>query len=797
MAEKRKNSNNAKEDIINRVYVLYGIFILLGLIIAVRLVWIQVADKSVEQHIEVMKKNIISSVPLIAHRGAILTRDGEPLAMSSRRYEPILDFAAEGMTKTYKKDPDKVTRELKQLATNLALHFNKADAERYGYTYRTAEQYYELFMQKYTATRDNRSVRIFPRPVVLDEWNMMRREFPIINHSLGRVYKEEKNDIRVRPYEDLALQLIGECRGERATTSYTRIELDTNNVEVEKTYYRDTMLRRTTGLEKIYDSLLAGQNGRYHEQRIAHGFWTRVDDPNDCEPIDGHDIITTIDGDLQRMATERLREELEKECASFGVAMVMEVETGNMLCMVNLSSGPTRGRDYQEAINHAMRTRLTPGSTFKLASTMALLEIGNATLNTRVSVPGPVVEVGKRDIRDSHTLRDDDGEQITNPTLLEGFAHSSNIFFSKAIFDRFKDNPSVYTSYLEGLLFNSHIGLEEFGAKRGVLPPPDSRTWKVNGGKNWVLPQIPYGYIVEIPPIHTLTFYNGVANRGKMVAPRFVDRIERNGIVTEVKPTITLLEQMCKEQTLDDLFKCLEAAAVPSRTSRKFVDLPVKIGCKTGTAQLWGAFPTLSPIDTLHFREGFGKDKHLYYLGSLVAVMPLDNPKYTIMVALAKEKTDSHPNYYGISLTGGVMHDIIEFLHTNDLSLHESVESVSRGYTPTMIKRGRATSVNLVAETLCNINYNNGFDTEWCSASVNDGGETRIESLSIESGRVPNVLGMGLNDALFLLEQQGLSVTHSGYGRVMKQSLDPGLKITNSEARSGSRGHAIHLTLGN
>jgi cell division protein FtsI (penicillin-binding protein 3) len=394
-------------------------------------------------------------------------------------------------------------------------------------------------------------------------------------------------------------------------------------------------------------------------------------------------------------------------------------------------------------------------------------------------------------------LRDDDGEQITNPTLLEGFAHSSNIFFSKAIFDRFKDNPSVYTSYLEGLLFNSHIGLEEFGAKRGVLPPPDSRTWKVNGGKNWVLPQIPYGYIVEIPPIHTLTFYNGVANRGKMVAPRFVDRIERNGIVTEVKPTITLLEHMCKEQTLDDLFKCLEAAAVPSRTSRKFVDLPVKIGCKTGTAQLWGAFPTLSPTDTLHFREGFGKDKHLYYLGSLVAVMPLDNPKYTIMVALAKEKTDSHPNYYGISLTGGVMHDIIEFLHTNDLSLHESVESMSRGYTPTMIKRGRATSVNLVAETLCNINYNNGFDTEWCSASVDDGGETRIESLSIESGRVPNVLGMGLNDALFLLEQQGLSVTHSGYGRVLKQSLDPGLKITNSEARSGSRGHAIHLTLGN
>jgi cell division protein FtsI (penicillin-binding protein 3) len=306
---------------------------------------------------------------------------------------------------------------------------------------------------------------------------------------------------------------------------------------------------------------------------------------------------------------------------------------------------------------------------------------------------------------------------------------------------------------------------------------------------------MPYGYIVEIPPIQTLTFYNGIANRGKMVAPRFVDRIERNGVVTEVKPTVTLLEHMCSERTIDDLFKCLEAAAVPSRTNRKLVGLPVNVGCKTGTAQLWGAFPTLSAIDTLNFKEGFGKDKHLYYLGSLVAVMPLERPKYTIMVAMAKEKTDTHKNYYGITLTGDVMHDIIEFLHTNDLSLHESIERSSRVYTPTMIKRGRASSVTLVAETLCNINQNNGYSTEWCSALVDDGGSTNIETISIESGRVPNVVGMGLSDALYLLEQQGLSVTHSGYGRVTKQSLQPGSK-THAKGKDGKvKARKIALTL--
>jgi cell division protein FtsI (penicillin-binding protein 3) len=141
------------------------------------------------------------------------------------------------------------------------------------------------------------------------------------------------------------------------------------------------------------------------------------------------------------------------------------------------------------------------------------------------------------------------------------------------------------------------------------------------------------------------------------------------------------------------------------------------------------------------------------------------------------------------------MHDIIEFLHTNDLSLHESVDRGTRVYTPTMIKHGRAPSVALVAETLCNINYNNGYDTEWCSATVDDSGSTKIETLNIESGHVPNVVGMGLSDALFLLEQQGLSVTHSGYGRVVKQSLQPGsIAHTKGDSKQG-KARKIHLTL--
>lgn len=756
MAEKRNRPSNAKEDIINRVYVLYAIFILLGLCIAARLVWIQVADKRVEQHIEVMNNNIRKIETLYAHRGAILTRDGEPLAMTNRRYQPIFDFKSQGMsTEFHKKDPAKIRRELRLLANQMALFFSKSDAAKHGYTYRTADQYYDFFIEKLEAERDNRNVLIFPRTVVRDEWEMMRRNFPVINRSLGGVYEVEDRDIRIRPYDDLALQLIGECRGEKATIPYdTVMRYDRDSNLVPKVLYRDTILRRTTAVEKIYDSLLAGENGFNVQQRIANGFWVNIDDPSNRKPTDGHNVVTTIDGDLQQIATESLRRKLEEEQASFGVAMVMEVATGNMLCMVNLSSGVVRGTDYQERINHAMRTRLTPGSTFKLVSAMALLEIGGGTINTKVNVPDRVTRVGRRDVRDEHTMRDEEGDQITHPTLVDGFAHSSNIYFSKAIYDRFKDDPSKFTSYLESLLFNKDIGLSQYGAKIGRVPSPASDTWRVNGGPDLVFPQMGYGYVVEIPPIQTLTFYNGIANRGKMVAPRFIDRLEHDGVVTEVLPTVTLIERMCSEQTVNDLFKCLKAAATPERTSFKLRGLPVNIGCKTGTAQLWGDFSSVAKADLKSFTEGLGngENQHKYYFGSLVAVMPIEDPKYTIMVAVAKEKTTSHPTYYGISLSAEPMCDIIHFIYNNYPTLHASVEPTGVTHTPTMLKRDHT-------------------------------------SVGSEAGYVPDVVGMGLADALYLLEQQGLRVTHTGVGRVKSQSIEPNTPITPHVNR-------VHITLG-
>ena len=789
MAEKKKKINkptSAKEDIINRVYVLYAAFIVVGLLIAGRIIQVQVADKNVDKHIAVMEKNITNIETKLAHRGAILDRNGKPLAMSNLSYEPIFDFASEGMTRKYK-DENKVKKELRALANQMAVYFSMADAKKHGYTYKSADEYYKLFITQLNASKGNRSVRIFPRPVVLDDWNMMTKEFPVINRSLGGVYKREESDIRVRPYDDLGLQMIGVCYGRPDVTADTTYIMKEGKPE-RKIRRRDTTVRRTSGLERIYDSVLAGVNGRVVEQRIANGFWVQNDeDSRNLKPIDGDNVVTTIDADLQLMATETLRKYLEEHCGSFGVAMVMEAKTGNMLCMVNLTSGRVRGTNYSENYyNHAMRTRMSPGSTFKMMSTMALLELSNATINTRVDVPSSAVDtIGKKRVQDTHVLRDGDNNVIKRPTLLEGFAHSSNIFFARAIYDRFKDDPAVLTSFYESLMLNSHIGLEPFGALKSRLPLAGSKLWKGQGGTSMALPGLAYGYVVELTPIHTLTLYNGVANGGKMVAPRFVDRIERGDRVIEEMPVEVLVERMCSKQTIETIYECMQAAAAPNRTANTLKGLPMNVGCKTGTAQISGKFSTPCLKDSISFTEGLGttEGKHPYYLGSMVAIAPIEDPKYTIMVVMAKEKTDSHPSYYGARLAGDAVREIINFLYTNDLALHPGVESPERSYTPLFIKGGRGTEVGEISEAFCNIAHNDSFDSEWCTTNISDDGKTSISSLSISSGYVPDVRGMGLVDAIFLLEQQGLHVTHSGVGRVTSQSIEPGTKIGKSNTK--------------
>ncbi len=748
MAKKRSNGG-AKQDIVKRVRTLYTIFILVGLCVAARLIWVQYFSPSVKHNAEVMKSGVRREQTIAAHRGAILSREGEPLALSSLRYHATFDFASEGIRNASSEDFEKEVGELSQL---LADHFSKEDAAKNDYDYLTAQQYRDIFYKQRELGK-GRAVKIFPRSVTLDEWNMFKREFPILNQSLGYVYDSEDIDERIYPSGDLARQIIG-----RNTP-----------IIVEG----DTILG--SGIELLCNDYLSGHDGTVVEQRIAHGFWTRVNDPKNSLPEDGSNVVTTIDAGLQRMATERLREKLTSEEATYGVAMVMEVETGNILCMVNLSTGKVRGTNYNErTFNHALQTAMTPGSTFKLASAMALAELAGFNADTKVHITGKQMKVGLTNITDSHDLTRELGKEVC---LRDAFAHSSNIYFAKGVFDNFGDKPEVYTQYLERIGFCSTVGLDAFGERRGSVPQPGTPELKRHGSIKISLPKMGYGYILEQPAIHMLTFYNGVANGGKMLAPRLVDRIERNGEVVERKPIVTLNERLCSKQTIATLHDCLEAAAVRERSLGRFKNAPTSFGCKTGTAQIWNTFHSEATKDRKVMQKRYLNKDDAYYLGSVITMMPLEKPKYTIMVSIAKQKTDTHPTYFGITLTGDVASDIMEYIYTNDPTMHSTIEPAASPYSPKSIKAGNSADVGYVVERLAPYSKPSTEASAWSSAKLDSGGNAELSALTFEDGVVPNVKGMGLSDALYLLEHSGLSVKHTGYGRVTKQSVEAGTML--------------------
>ena len=772
MSQKNKNIKTSKgkktdadtaikRGMVSRVGSLYGFFISTGILITLALVWVQLISPAVRHNAAVLDKGVYDYETLIGHRGSILTRDGEPLAISSLHYYVEMDFGSEGIlqakSEVYYKNAD-------ALAKHLAAHFTPEDAEANKYKYISEEGYRKILRQQREEIR-NRAYRLFPRTVTIDEWNLLRT-YPILNGNLGYVYRSRSEDTRNYPLGDVARQFIGR---------HTSL-VDENKDEI-----------KGTGIEHFFNDRLKGTDGQVKEQMIAHGFWTRVEDKDNKMPENGCDVVTTIDAGLQRAADEALRKELQRQEASFGVAIVMEVETGNILAMANLGSGRERGKEYTERVqNHALKSRMMPGSTMKLATTMALIEIGGYNLgtvvNTEHSRPDYSIKVGSADVEDTHDVGENTGGDVT---LIEAFEHSSNVYYAKAVYEKFKDQPSKYTDYLAKLGFNDYVGLQEYGEVKGKMPLANTPEWNVDGSTSSRLPRMAYGYELEVPPIHMITFFNGVANEGRMVAPRFVDRIERDGEVIERMPTVTLNPNMCSKRTLKLLDSCLVAAS--KRTSGKFDNFPASFGCKTGTAQMWSNFVTLGEIDYKQMLNGLNESDQYYY-GSIACVMPADKPKYTILVGICKQKMFDCDPYYGIQLAGPVANDIMTYIYANDPTLHAKVTTPPAPYSPTNIKAGNSKDVAEVSRKLSAHHSNATNGKEWSRAKIDVGGNSAVTGIDIATGKVPDVRGMGLSDALYLLESLGMKVTHSGHGAVRAQSIEPGTALKSNNL-------TIHLTL--
>ena len=708
----------------------------------------------VKKDFENMRNNyILDTVIVRPLRGTIYSRDKQPLATSITRKSLHIDFGSEKFD-----DYDRYCKEADTLSRALARIFGDRSAKEYlaelikwrkvadakhkydDKTFTHKAKWWQFWKEDTQTTKRVMTRRAHPtrqifRAVDLAEWEELRR-YPLLRNGYGVTYNTKDHDYRIYPQGDIALRTIGR-----------------NNKERNLQY----------GIEYALRDTLAGRVGRQIMQTIAPGYKTRTSNKANIEALDGYDVVTTLDVDIQDVADNALRTQLLKEEAIWGTVIVMECATGDILAMANLKRN---GNVCIEEQNYAIGVPINPGSTFKLVSAMALLEEGKPTSLKYNSEAGRRVQVGGRkgaSVQDTHRIL-----QEESPTLdmRYAFAESANVYFTKAVFDAFESNPVEFSDYCRKLHLHKTVGLEYLGARKGVVPHLDKR----HHSRYNALVNMAYGYNIDITPMHTLTMYNAIANGGRMVAPRLILRTERNGKVIEEAPVKVLEEQICKRSTVDTLRSFMEEVSLRGTAAAYFGEkyCSFRSGSKTGTAQ----------VNTTINSVKYDRDDR-YYLGSMVTYLPADNPRYTILTAIFT-KRQTGKAYYGATLVGPAQKTVATYLHNRDKSY---AEEVTEGEFHTHnIKGGNIDKIRHIAnEYAKDISTNSRHG--WGRSDKKAEGEVAITKIDIKEGVVPNVEGMGLDDALYLLENCGLKVDIVGYGKVVKQSIAPNTKVANTEKR--------------
>lgn len=718
-----------KRQIRRRALWLYVTFFLVVVAIIARLIYIQYFSRSTAEYANAIENRILTTKTLKARRGNILMRDGEPLATVLPLYQVSFDLGAEAL--------DSVERYVK-LSDSLAGLLGGYFANE-GYPKAYFKKKFALYHDHKRFTDDGRrrysTIELLPRWIDHKEWSQIK-QFTILNWDIGQTYSLLDSLTRIYPLGDIAKRTVGKYESDRIKTPF--------------------------GIEHVFDSILRGEDGQQSRQRIAHRFTSNVatdGNKKDKPKVDGVDIVTTLDRRIQEISDVALRKNMVAHNAIWGTAIVMSVETGEILALSNLSE--TSPGVYAEIDDNAFK-RMCPGSTFKLASLLALVEDKGMDINIRIPLKeGQVTSAGKdqrikvgpnpkaQGIRDDHAFCD-------TMSMKYCVAHSSNIFFANAIYQSYKDHPEQYVAFLRKLHLDRPMGLTEFGeqAPRFNDYPTDDdpasrevrRTWIYNNR----LCQIAYGYENEITPIQTATLYNAVANEGRMVAPKLIREIRQNGRTIQKFETKVLNERICSSGALSKVQECLEEVALTGTARAFFVrDTALfRVAAKTGTAQVVGT-----------------KD----FLGSMVAYFPTDAPKYTVMVAVRNNA--SRGAYYGAGVSGPVVRDIIYSLYTMESEWRNPIESGAAIKRPTQIKGGRTEQMREVASAL-DMSVTTDARRGWSLAEVDDSTQqAKFSQITTDAGKMPRVVGMGLKDAIYILESRGLRVGFTGHGRVTSQSV--------------------------
>ena len=702
-----------KKNIMTRYFFVVLLMSLTGIAIVVKGGFIMFAERTYWQ--EVADRFVRENVTVKPNRGNILSADGKLMASSLPEYRIYMDFKAGGE----KKD------------TMLMNHLNEicAGLNRI-FPDRSAAEFKRHLLKG--RKRGSRNYLIYPKRISYIQYKEAKR-LPVFNLNKYRGgFHEQIYNQRKKPFGSLAARTLGDL-------------------------YADTAQGAKNGIELAFDTLLKGRDGITHRQKVMNKYLNIVDVP----PVDGCDIITTLDVDMQDICEKALVDKLEELSASVGVAVLMEVKTGEVKAIVNMMRA-SNGR-YYEMRNNAISDMLEPGSTFKTASIMVALEDGKITPETEVNTGNGIMNMYGSKMKDHNWHRGGYGT-INVTRILEV---SSNIGVSYLIDHHYKDNPQKYVDGLKRMSLDQPLHLQLPGEGKPNIKGPKERYFAKT-----TLPWMSIGYETQVPPMNTLTFYNAIANNGVMVRPKFVKAAVKDGEVVKEFPTEVINPKICSDKTLaqirDILEKVVSQGLAKPAGSKQF-----KVSGKTGTAQIsQGA-------------AGY-KTGRTQYLVSFCGYFPSEDPLYSCIVAIQKSGLPAS----GGLMAGSVFSKIAERVYARNLhyDMRHAIDSTT--CVIPQVKAGNLAETRYVLDKLevpmREEESSNVRNAQWGSV-VASSSEVVLQQRENKQEVVPSVIGMGAKDAVYLLESHGLRVRLSGVGRVKRQSIAAGSRLR--------KGQTVLLTL--
>ena len=686
-----------EKDILIRIYVVYIIIVLFGAGILVKLFHVQFADGSA---LKSEANDLIYDMRTIeAPKGNIYASDEQKLALaiSVPRYNIAIDpFCINQLL---------WDEQIDSLSIELSALFPEKNAE-------------EWKTKLATKRRDSVQYVLIKNKVNYTDLQRVK-QFPILRKGKykGGLIVVPVNE-RVLPYKQLAKRTIG----------YVRVSEEDSNF---------------VGLEGAYKDELQGRDGRMLMKKIAGNQWKPVQDEFSVDPINGHDVYTTIDINIQDVAESALRKQLELQQAARGCAVLMEVETGHIKAIANLERAGDS--NYYEMYNMAVGRRSEPGSTFKLASLMVALDDEKVKITDSVRASGRYTYF--KGTKYESVLRDSRREGYGKITIQRAFEVSSNVI-SQVIDDKYKEEAQSFIDGLKKIGLDKKLGVEISGERNPYIKEADQTDFS-----GITLPWMAIGYELEQTPLQTLTFYNAVANNGKMVKPQFVKEIRDGDRVVKKFGTQILNERICKPETLEDVQLMLKGV-VENGTARNIRTRGFDIAGKTGTVQL---------IDD----NGEYSDKHQ---ASFCGYFPADAPKYSCIVLIQGPSKD----IYGSVVSGSVFKEIADKVYSSTIEINQNRNRIaSNSVRSPRSKYGAKSELMEVLKTLNVPVMDVANESDWV-VTTSESEQVKIENRKVRAGTIPNVVGMGLIDALNLLENKGLHVRIVGSGTVRKQSISGG-----------------------